>query len=624
MPRSSHELERLTALLILEEEAVELRQAELHEGKTAKALEQAGSLIRKAPVINELPAMLGRTRVILGEDSSRKGHLALFNARPGAVVRYDARSDDETIEVRGVVTRRGRGRIEIVFDEPPEHDGVLDVALSADPVTAGRLRHALKDSDDARGRTATLVDVVLCAEPPRPRGEVDWAPFDEALNEDQREAAQLGVFAPDVALVHGPPGTGKTRVLVEVVRQCVARGERVLCAAASNAAVDHLAIELLAADGDLPLARAGHPARVQQALEAHTLAALTEQHPQRKLAEQLFAEAHKLLRGRRSDRGGHMFERRREAKREANTMFADARRLERQAADDVIERARVVCGTLTGFRSYIGKDAMFDVLVVDEASQVITPALLLGVLRAKRVVFAGDHQQLPPTIISQRAEREGLGRTAFDALMRSDDATPVRHMLTVQHRMHGDLMAFSSAEFYDGLLRAHPSVATRCLDDRPLDVIDTAGASMDELADEQTSRSNPSQAELTARLTRQLLEQGLAADEIGVVTPYAGQVAILLGLLDDLVEAGLEVDSVDGFQGREKEAIVFDAVRSNTLGEVGFLSDHRRLNVAITRAKQKLIVVADSATVSTDPLWNRFFDHAMATGAYRSVFELVD
>lgn len=208
-------------------------------------------------------------------------------------------------------------------------------------------------------------------------------------------------------------------------------------------------------------------------------------------------------------------------------------------------------------------------------------------------------------------------------------------MLTVQHRMHEALMAFPSARFYAGRLNAHESVAHHVLADlgvadddvalpaRVLDVIDTAGSGFDEASpDGSDSKHNPQEAAVVARLVRALVADGLAAASIGVITPYAAQVAELLSLLADLVDAGLEVDSVDGFQGREKEAIVFSAVRSNTDGAVGFLEDVRRLNVAITRARRKLIVVGDSATLSSNDTWRALFDDAIARGAYRSVFEL--
>jgi superfamily I DNA and/or RNA helicase len=205
-------------------------------------------------------------------------------------------------------------------------------------------------------------------------------------------------------------------------------------------------------------------------------------------------------------------------------------------------------------------------------------------------------------------------------------------MLVVQHRMHEALMAFPSARFYDGRLIAHGAVRQRrlaidedpiLLPERPLDVIDTAGTGHEEGAAEGgVTKENVGEAALVARVLIQLVARGVAPADIGVVTPYAGQVALLHAAVPHLVDEGLEIDSVDGFQGREKDVIVLSAVRSNAAGEVGFLADARRLNVAITRAKRKLIVVGDSATLSTDEHWRALFEHAIAAGAYRSAFEL--
>ena len=365
--------------------------------------------------------------------------------------------------------------------------------------------------------------------------------------------------------------------------------------------------------------------------------ALTAAHERRQLARTLVEQAFKLLRTarRRSDRGREAWTREREVRAEAGALFAEARALERQAARDVVERTRVLCGTLTGFREEIPHDARFDVLIVDEASQAITPAVLLGALRARRAVLAGDHKQLPPTVLSRAAAEGGLATTTFERLCEGDAAGAFSRMLTVQHRMHESLMEFPSERFYGGRLRAHEDVRRHDLYDlgitdgllaapeRVLDVIDTAGAGFYEARPPHSdSRENPGEAALAAQLVRALVEHGLPAHAIGVLTPYSAQVGLIERHLADLVDRGLEVDSVDGFQGREKEAVVFSAVRSNSAGEVGFLADARRLNVAITRAKRKLIVIGDSATLASDPLWSAFFDDAIGWGAHRSVFEV--
>jgi ATP-dependent RNA/DNA helicase IGHMBP2 len=498
--------------------------------------------------------------------------------------------------------------------------------------------------------------------PPRPARRpplVDTAAT--KLNDDQRQAISTALGADDVCLIHGPPGTGKTHVLVEVVAQLLGRGERVLCLAASNAAVDHLALGVLERCPDAALARVGDPARVAPLLEAHTLAALTEAHPHRVTAKNLVGHARELLRTarRRSDSGREAWLREREARVEAGTLFAEARRLERVAAQAVLGQCRVLCGTLTGaFAQRLDQltdddDQQFDTLVIDEASQALTPAVLLGARHAQRVVLAGDHKQLAPVVQSTAAARGGLAETCFAALCGTDNDSgndhSVSHMLTVQHRMPDELMAFPSAHSYDGRLQAHPAVARRSLLDlhavaraaaatndpalatateviqphAPLSLLDTAGAGFEETQEaDSLSSHNPGEVQVVRLLLEALGTLGVPPDSIGVITPYAAQAAKLSQELAPLLDLGLEVDSVDGFQGREKDVVVFSAVRSNHQGEVGFLADPRRLNVALTRARRKLLVVCDSATVTSDATWRALVDHAIATGAHRSVFEL--
>ena len=299
-----------------------------------------------------------------------------------------------------------------------------------------------------------------------------------------------------------------------------------------------------------------------------------------------------------------------------------------------MRKTRVLCGTLTGFEREL-RDAKFDVLVTDEASQVLTPALLLGAQKVSRVVLAGDHKQLPPTIISESAARKGLSDTTFEKAIAHQNAEGFSTMLTVQHRMHEHLMAFSSKAFYDDKLVAHESVKSHSILDfgkfendiapgaRVLDVIDTAGAGFEEQAVAHSeSRSNPQEAVVVGHVVRALLDEGLEPAQVGVITPYAGQVAQLSGVLSEAVLQGLEIDSVDGFQGREKDVIVVSLVRSNPLMEIGFVGDVRRLNVAVTRAKRKLVVVGDSATLAAAEIFRQYFDQAMASESYRSVFEL--
>jgi len=289
----------------------------------------------------------------------------------------------------------------------------------------------------------------------------------------------------------------------------------------------------------------------------------------------------------------------------------------------------VLCATLTGLDDQVLGERTFDLAVIDEAAQAVEPACWIPLLRAGRIVLAGDHCQLPPTIVSPAAAREGFAVSLPERLLKQLGPHVARR-LTTQYRMHEAIMGFSSAEFYESSLiadetvRQHrlvdlPQVAANPLTDSPLAFIDTAGAGYDEeLEPDGESRRNPQEADIVAKQVEALLGAGLSADGIAVIAPYAAQVRLLRERLGSL---GMEIDTVDGFQGREKEAVVISLVRANAKGEIGFLGDTRRMNVALTRARRKLIVIGDSATIGGHPFYARLLEYFELHGGYRTVWE---
>jgi predicted DNA helicase len=396
--------------------------------------------------------------------------------------------------------------------------------------------------------------------------------------------------------------------------------------------VDNLLEKLLAA-GELPV-RLGHPARVLPELRGRAIDILAEKHPDarqaRKVARDAFAlfrQADKWTRARPEPGEKAAL------RREARELLAESRRLEALAVERVLDEARVVCATLTGLDSQLLGQRRFDVAVIDEACQSTEPACWVPLLRAGKLILAGDHCQLPPTVLSTEAAERGLSISLMERLV-ARFGPGCSRLLTVQHRMHSAIMGFSNAEFYGGELVAHESVANHRLCDlpgvtaepiteQPVQFIDTAGASYDEELEEDTgSRRNVQEATLVVKKVRALLAAGVAADQVGVITPYRAQVRLLREKLSDV--PGLEIDSVDGFQGREKEAIVVSLVRSNPEGEIGFLADTRRMNVALTRARRKLIVIGDSATLASDEFYQRMLTHFEQIGGTTSVWEEPD
>ncbi|MGM0574273.1 MAG: AAA domain-containing protein [Myxococcota bacterium] len=632
--RSRQRLERMAALWRREREATHARFAEERAGAPLKERVARGLALMDL-VVDETDAVPGG-RHLLWLVTRRPGGLAHARIGTGDPVRLWWEEPEGPDAVRGTVARRHRERLAVVVDEdlPDRYeDGGFRLDRDAPEATFDRGDRAIRTFLEAKSGSATgwLREVLLGDERPAFDPEPRWKPFDADLNRPQREAVSRALAAQDVALVHGPPGTGKTRTLVEIARQAVRRGESVLATAASNTAVDNLA-ERLARAG-VEVVRVGHPARVSDAVQARTLDALLEHTEAWRLARRWTGEARDLLRRvrARSDRGTLDRRERRAMREEVGRLFRDARRQLRGAEDRILDGATVICATAAGADASVLRDRTFDLVVLDEATQAPDPIALVALARARRAVLAGDPRQLPPTVIDPEADREGLGRTVFERLAVSGDDDLLR-MLVVQHRMHETLMSFPSAASYEGRLvasdavRAHrlvdlPGVAPDPLRPGPLVFVDTAGKGWEERrGEEDPSTWNPRQAERTAAEIRRLLGRGVPPGDVAVITPYHAQARRLRHLLSDAVRAGLEVGTVDGFQGREKEAVVVDLVRSNDAGDLGFLRDVRRMNVALTRARRFLLVLGDSATLGRHPYYAAFLEAAEGAGAWQSAW----
>ena len=617
-PASAH-FARLAELLALEAAAERERASDPDDGA------------RLAPVVirGEEPGLGGRLVLTLGR-AAGPVPLPPHRLEPGSPVALTQLKTAKPAVVRGVVSGRAERSLQVAveLDSPDRPDGASwRVDLAPDDAARERMTAALYRAGAARDdRLAQLRDVLLGDTPPKP-GPVTTPPAESPLNAPQEDACQFALHSPDVACVHGPPGTGKTTTLVELIRRALANGERVLACAPSNAAVDNL-LEKLAALGLDPV-RIGHPARVAEPLRAFALDTLVEAHPDARQARKFAREAQALF--KKADRWTKAKPQpgeKQALRTEARELLNVARRTEQLAVERVLSAARVVCATLTGVDAGTLGLNRFDLVVVDEACQAVEPAAWIPVLRADRVVLAGDPCQLPPTVISRLAEERGLGISLMERVLSTH--ANVSRLLTVQYRMHDAIMTFPSAEFYDGRLEGDESVRHHLLREllgvkecdlttTPLRFLDTAGASYDEEPGEDgRSRRNPLEAELAAAQVRKLLGAGVPAGDIAVITPYSAQSRLIAELL---AGTGVEVDSVDGFQGREKEAVVISLVRSNPAGEIGFLADVRRTNVAITRARRLALVVGDSATLAGHEFYKRFLDYAESAGAYRSVWE---
>jgi superfamily I DNA and/or RNA helicase len=600
---------------------------------TAEEAEKAGNSIVGLTVKDEHAGLGGRALVVLSKPNDRP--LPWTRLGIGSpVLLSDERSRDGGW--RGVISERDEKTVEVAFDQPPDFDGdqpALRLDLSNDEVARRRQRQAMERAKAATGdRLAQLREILLGNKPPefdQPE-KVAVQPLDPSLNGSQLEAVRLALAARDVGIIHGPPGTGKTTTVVELIRQAVTRSERVLACAPSNLGVDNIFERLLAAG--VRAVRLGHPARVLPALRQNTLDLMVEAHPDIRLARRLQREAFALRdKADRYTRAKPAPGAKREMRAEARALMDDARRLEAQVVAQVLDSAAVLCSTTTGLDSEVLGQRTFDLAVIDEACQSTEPGCWIPLLRSHRLVLAGDHCQLPPTVVSVPAKKEGFDVSLQERLIETHGGE-ISRRLEVQYRMNETIMEFSSQEFYEGSLQADnsvrrhvladlPSVAASDITTTPVHFFDTAGAGWDEeLEPDGESRRNRGEAEFVVQRVQQLLEAGLAPRTIGVITPYAAQVRLLREMVS--VE-GLEIDSVDGFQGREKEAIVISLVRSNQQGEIGFLADVRRMNVALTRARRKLILIGDSATLGGDEFYVRLLEYLEGIGAYHTVWEFL-
>jgi len=624
---------RLLRLLEIEAEAEARQTAQRVRRMSAEDAERQGESLVDMVIRDRFAGLGGRTLVVLTKRSEVQ-KLPWTRLSIGSPVVLTAEDTREDLGLRGVVSERDANNIEVALAGTwyPNNDGITyRVDLSGDEIARQRQRAALERARGARGdRLAELRQVLLGEKAPEFHA-IERPPSPEStLNASQQEAITFALSAADVAVIHGPPGTGKTTTVVELIRQAVQGGQRVLACAPSNLAVDNLFARLL--DAGEKAIRLGHPARVQPGLREHTLDLMVDTHQDIRLARKLIREAEALRdKAGRFTRAKPAPGARREMRDEAKRLVEDARRLEMQVVQQVLDSATVLCSTTTGLDSEILGQRQFDLAVIDEACQSTEPGCWIPLLRSDCLVLAGDHCQLPPTVVSQQAANEGFNVSLLERLI-EHHGDAIARRLDVQYRMHQAIMDFSSAEFYEGTLVADSSVvghrlcdlgsvSSNELTDEPILFIDTAGAGYDEQTEpDGESRLNTREAELVAAKVGALVDAGVSPSDIAVIAPYAAQVRLLR---DRLLEeyTNLEVDTVDGFQGREKEAVVISLVRSNSRGEIGFLGDVRRMNVALTRARRKLVVIGDSATIGGHPFYARLLEYFELLEAYHTVWE---
>ncbi|KAH0160756.1 DNA helicase, partial [Aureobasidium melanogenum] len=578
------------------------------------------------------PAIAG-TETQLPEHGLRVGDIVGVSEQPKGAEKKKERQDMEKKQIQGVVVKVLREIIVVALDkdEVDIPGGKLWLVKLANDVTYKRMNQTMtKLLKMPESEHSTLMRVLfgqssaVSVQPRDMAEELEW--LDPSLNDSQKEAIKFALASPEVALIHGPPGTGKTHTLIELIRQCLKKGLRLLVCGPSNISVDNIVERL--SPHKVPMVRLGHPARLLPGVLNHSLDILTRTSDAAALVKDIRNEMDAKQASIRKTRNGRE---RKAIYGEIKELRKDYRQREAACVSSLVRESKVVLATLHGAGGFHLKSQEFDIVIVDEASQALEAQCWVPLLSsgASKLILAGDHLQLPPTIKSSNSKSSkqnpktgkgdvNLETTLFDRMLDlyGDD---IKRMLTIQYRMHEKINAFPSAALYESKLMAAESVKARLLKDLPYDVEetedttepvvfwDTQGGEFHEKTDDDDepkskssllgeSKSNELEAAIVKKHVQSLVDAGIKAEDIAVVTPYNGQLAVLSQLLKERF-VGIELGSIDGFQGREKEAVIVSLVRSNAEHEVGFLAEKRRLNVAMTRPKRHLCVVGDSETV---------------------------
>lgn len=624
------------SLIDVEREAERSENERKLEKLPVQAREALGKTLTRLVITREDIGVGGHTLWVLSRPSSGEDISPFQALNQGDLVNLSFQ-DDPDRRIKATLYDVDEFEITVALDGPPVDEpprGKCQLDVLGSEATYKRMKKALSQVMSTEKPYLVRLREVFMGDAPAEKTETgDLQFFNARLNPYQHEAVLKSLSAQDVSLVHGPPGTGKTTVLVEIIRQAVAKGARVLASAPSNIAVDNLLEKLL--ETPLKVVRMGHPARILDSLRHATLSAQVAEHGDQSYIRELDQQRERLIkqRARAMDRGsGITYEERQQLQREIQALWQEARDIEFALGKHIIAESDVVLVTHGGISKPILKKP-FDLLIMDEASQATEPLSWIPITQAKKVVFAGDPLQLPPTIYSESAKAKGLGFTLMERLQKILPEE-FQTLLRVQYRMHETIMGFSSQQFYGGRLEADESVrahtaaelegvTANALTEAPLIYVDTAGAGYEESwNDLLESRENEGEAKLGLYLYGQLRESGIAAKSIALLTPYVAQARLLRTLVGP--DKSVEIGSIDGFQGREKEAIILSLVRSNEKGEVGFLADTRRMNVAMTRARRLLIVLGDSATLARHPFYAQFLDYVEKHHAHRSAWEWIN
>ncbi|EKR72500.1 AAA domain protein [Leptospira noguchii str. 2006001870] len=537
--------------------------------------------------------------------------------------------------VRAILVSLHKEKIKISIEEVPEwaEEGKCFLDLLPDETSYKEMFYALDVVVSATKGTRLYVNRELLLGYGKPdlisirdsdRSRV-LERMNTSLNESQKNAVLHCVLSQDVAVIHGPPGTGKTTTLTEIVRQLVAEEKKVLVSAPTNSACD-LLVESISAKG-IPVLRLGHPARVSEAAIHSTLDYKLFHHPDGKLLNEYkkdVIEISKQAKKFKRNFGEKEREERKNLFMEVKELKKTIRSMEIGLIDSLVSSHSVIVSTPVASARGVLENRTFDFCVLDESSQALEPAFWIPILKSDRVILAGDHKQLPPTLFS---EKSFLEFTLFEKVIERLKSYERVFLLDTQYRMKDEIVSFSSKEFYSGLLKSGRPEKERFFDFPKtfpfLNVfqwIDTAGTDSEEVIVDD-SISNPFEADLQVRICSLLKENNWPEEEITILSPYRAQVRLIAEKLRDAGLTKISVSTIDSFQGRENRCILLGFVRSNSEGRSGFLKESRRINVGMTRARDLLLCIGDSSTLSQDPFLWKLIRFAEEKEVFRTAWE---
>lgn len=628
---------------------LDLLKTEREEDQNAylKLTESSSVADRRANGLTWYPVAIRGSEMSRGDyltvEMERTSHLDISHQlRFGASVVLFSNHDPKVDRVEGVVSHQSGHKIKVTLrtDELPDwsRDGKLGLDVLFDNNSYDEMQNALKvaASPFEKEEDGRLVRILTGDLSPSFNTQTHLYRI-PSLNEVQQIAVDKILSATDLAIVHGPPGTGKTTTLVQAIKALIKQDhQQILVVAPSNTAVDLLSEKL--ADEGLNVLRVGNPARVSERLTALTLDSKMSEHSSMKEMKNLKKQANEyknLAHKYKRNFGKAEQEQRKALFSEAYKIMKEVGNTEQYIIDDLVSKAQVITATLVGSNHYTVRNRQFHTVVIDEAGQALEPACWIPVLKAKKVIFAGDHCQLSPTVKSNVAAKNGLSTTLLEKCVSLHPEAVV--LLEEQYRMNEQIMGYSSRVFYEDKMKAHVSVATRVLMDgeAPVEFVDTAGCGFEEKL-EGTSTTNPEEGVFLMKHLTQLVnrvkDSGVALANfptIAVISPYKQQVYLLKELLLNAPELmvyadKIAVNTIDSFQGQERDIVYIGLTRSNSEGVIGFLADVRRMNVAITRAKKKLVVIGDSATLSRSEFYNGFIGYVEGFEGYKSAWEFVE